>query len=294
MSLLAEELVMLLVKGSRVVPSSKPTLICTVWTKKLYNPESFRAHMKSIWKTRRKFEIQMVGQNLFSIVFELADDLELILEEFDKKDLLHAIGATFGGVLRSEINENSCRLRVNLDVQRPLRRGIFVSTNAVSKVWVPFKYENLPMFYFGCGRLGHGDKMGRPQEYGELLGGGEMTGKEEGLMGLKEAEESKVGPRKKDQIKYQDKPNWKGTQPVGKIMTAVGEANMRKRKSFDVDLIIGHKENVDSARFKRLKHDNIGEWEEIFSEEMVYNNEQPDIQEFLGSAEASRQADRTQ
>ncbi|MBA0769047.1 hypothetical protein Gotri_017815, partial [Gossypium trilobum] len=154
-SLLAEELVMLSVKGSRVVPSSKPTLICTVWTKKLYNPDSFRAHMKSIWKTRRKFEIQMVGQNLFSIFFKLADDLELILEgrpwffcksvilfdrlcqavdrdqirltsspywmkidsispEFDKEDLLQAIGAY---------------------VQRPLRRGIFVSTNAVSKVW---------------------------------------------------------------------------------------------------------------------------------------------------------------
>ncbi|MFQ6661251.1 hypothetical protein Gotur_029467 [Gossypium turneri] len=231
-----------------------------------------------------------------------------ISPEFDKKDLLHAIGATFGGVLRSEINENSCRLRVNLDVQRPLRRGIFVSTNAVSKVWVPFKYENLPMFYFGCGRLGHGlsnctqltlerkNKISENPPYSlalkaesKLFGkerikfnmlikkvgaqcsytGGEMTGKEEGLMGLKEAEESKVGPRKKDQIKYQDKPNWKGTQPVGKIMTAVGEANMRKRKSFDVDLIIGHKENVDSARFKRLKHDNIGEWEEIFSEEMV-------------------------
>ncbi|MBA0696868.1 hypothetical protein Goari_003388, partial [Gossypium aridum] len=167
-SLLAEELIMLSVKGSRVVPSSKPTLICT-----------------------------MVGQNLFLMGFELADDLELILEgrpwffrnsvilfdrlcqavdrdqirltsspywmkidsispEFDKKDLMHAIGATFGGVLRSEINEDSCRLRVNLDVQRPLRRGIFVSTNAVSKVWVPFKYENLSMFCFGCGRLEHG------------------------------------------------------------------------------------------------------------------------------------------
>ncbi|MBA0780607.1 hypothetical protein Gotri_004690 [Gossypium trilobum] len=188
---------MLSVKGSRVVPSSKPTLICTVWMTKLYKPESFRAHMKSIWKTRKKFEIQMVGQNLFLISFELADDLELILEgrpwffrnnvilfdrlcqavdrdqirltsspywmkidsispKFDKKDLMHAIGATFGGILRSEINEDSCRLRVNFDVQRPLRRGIFVSTSAVSKVWVPFKYENLPMFCFGCGRLGHG------------------------------------------------------------------------------------------------------------------------------------------
>ncbi|KAL1072470.1 hypothetical protein V6Z11_D11G155600 [Gossypium hirsutum] len=156
-SLLADELIQLSVKGSKVVPSSKPTLICTVWTEKLYNPDSFRAHMRSIWKTRKKFEIQMVGQNLFLIIFELVEDLEMILKgrpwlfrksviifdrlcqaverdqirlisspfwikidsrfpEFDKKDLLHAIGATFGGVLRSEINEEFCRLRINLGV----------------------------------------------------------------------------------------------------------------------------------------------------------------------------------
>ncbi|MBA0795342.1 hypothetical protein Gohar_006212 [Gossypium harknessii] len=79
-SLLEEELVQLSVKGSMVVSSSKPTLICTIWTEKLYNPESFRAHMKGIWKTRKKFEIQMVGQNLFLIEFELEKDLEMILE----------------------------------------------------------------------------------------------------------------------------------------------------------------------------------------------------------------------
>ncbi|MBA0696867.1 hypothetical protein Goari_003388 [Gossypium aridum] len=250
--------------------------------KKLYKLESFRAHMKSIWKTRKKFEIQMVGQNLFLMGFELADDLELILEgrpwffrnsvilfdrlcqavdrdqirltsspywmkidsispEFDKKDLMHAIGATFGGVLRSEINEDSCRLRVNLDVQRPLRRGIFVSTNAVSKVWVPFKYENLSMFCFGCGRLEHGLR------------------EDERLMRLKKDEESKIYPRKQDHIKYEDKANWKRTQSAGKIMKAVGEANMRKRKSSDADLTRGHKENVDRVKFKRLKQDNLGE-----------------------------------
>ncbi|MFQ6654019.1 hypothetical protein Gotur_025154 [Gossypium turneri] len=137
-SLLANELIQLTVKGSNVVPNSKPMLICTVWTGKLYNPENFRAQMRSIWKTMKKFEIQRVGQNLFLIVFELEEDLELILEgrpwlfrkslilfnrlsqemerdqismtsspfwikidshlpEFDKKDLMHAIGVTFGG-----------------------------------------------------------------------------------------------------------------------------------------------------------------------------------------------------
>ncbi|MBA0780606.1 hypothetical protein Gotri_004690 [Gossypium trilobum] len=294
--------------------------------------------MKSIWKTRKKFEIQMVGQNLFLISFELADDLELILEgrpwffrnnvilfdrlcqavdrdqirltsspywmkidsispKFDKKDLMHAIGATFGGILRSEINEDSCRLRVNFDVQRPLRRGIFVSTSAVSKVWVPFKYENLPMFCFGCGRLGHGlsnctqlthERISKinenppyslalkaesklfgkesikfnawiKKECGELLGGEEMNREEEGLMRLKKDEESKVCPRKQCHIKYEDNANWKRTQSAGKIMKAVGEANMRKRKFSDVDLTRGHKENVDRVKFKRLKQDNLGE-----------------------------------
>ncbi|MFQ6626615.1 hypothetical protein Gotur_005988 [Gossypium turneri] len=194
-SLLAEELVQLSVKGSMVVPNFKPTLICTVWIEKLYNPYSFRAHMKGMWKTRKKFEIQVAGQNLFLIIFELEEDLEFILEERpwlfrksfilfdrlcqamerdqikltsspfwikiescspDKKDLLYAIGGTFGGVLKSKVSEEFCRLRINLDAQKPLRRGIFVSTNYVSKVWIPFKYENLPLFCFESGRMGHG------------------------------------------------------------------------------------------------------------------------------------------
>lgn len=94
--------------------------------------------MKSIWKTKKKFEIQIAGQNLFTISFEDKEDLEQILEgrpwhfrkqliiierlaqpierhkiilvhspfwlkagpcpsECDKKDLIHAVGSTFGG-----------------------------------------------------------------------------------------------------------------------------------------------------------------------------------------------------
>ncbi|PPD98816.1 hypothetical protein GOBAR_DD04153 [Gossypium barbadense] len=162
-SLLTKELIQLSVNGSMVVPSENPSLICTIWIEKLYNPESFKAQMRSIWKTKKKFEIQTVGQNLYLIVFELEEDLELIMEgrpwlfrkslilfdrlnqsversqirlhsssfwlkigpclpEFDKKDLLHSIGVTFGGVLKSEIGGEWCRLRINLNVQKPLRR----------------------------------------------------------------------------------------------------------------------------------------------------------------------------
>ncbi|PPD79667.1 hypothetical protein GOBAR_DD23405 [Gossypium barbadense] len=79
-SLLAEELIQLSVKSSVVEPNEKPTLICTIWTEKSYNQDSFKAQMKSIWKTKKKFEIQSVGQNLFVIVFELEEDLETIME----------------------------------------------------------------------------------------------------------------------------------------------------------------------------------------------------------------------
>ncbi|KAK5785355.1 hypothetical protein PVK06_039929 [Gossypium arboreum] len=170
-SLLAEELIQLSVKSSRVEPSKKPTLICTIWTKKSYNPGSFRAQMKNIGKTKKKFEINLAGQNLFLLVFETVEDLETVLEgqpwlfrknliifdrltkpvdrrqiklvsspfwikigpcspELDRKDLLHAIGVTFGGIIRSEINGEFCRLRVNLDVQKPLE-GVFLSQQII-------------------------------------------------------------------------------------------------------------------------------------------------------------------
>ncbi|MBA0817519.1 hypothetical protein Gohar_021890, partial [Gossypium harknessii] len=67
-----------------------------------------------------------------------------------------AEGVTFGGIIRSEINGEWCRLKINLDVQKPLRRSIFVSVNNKNKWWISFKYEKLPTFCFGCGKLGHG------------------------------------------------------------------------------------------------------------------------------------------
>ncbi|MBA0735263.1 hypothetical protein Gogos_019127 [Gossypium gossypioides] len=80
------------------------------------------------------------------------------LLECEKKDLTHAIGSTFGGIISSELIGDFCHIKVELDVQKPLRRGIFILAGSQQNLWVPFKYENLPGFCFGCGRMAHGIK----------------------------------------------------------------------------------------------------------------------------------------
>lgn len=139
-SLLVEELLQLSVKRSMVMFLGKPTLLCTVWSGKSYNPYSFWAQLKSIWKTKSMFETKVAGPNLFMVIFDEEDDLESIMAgrpwffrrqlivfyilietierkkvkqltspfwiklglcppKFDRKDFMHAIGSSFGGIL---------------------------------------------------------------------------------------------------------------------------------------------------------------------------------------------------
>lgn len=54
--------------------------------------------------------------------------------ECDKIDLMHTIGSTFGGVIRAEVKGDFFRIKVNLNVQKKLRRGIFVSLDERRKI----------------------------------------------------------------------------------------------------------------------------------------------------------------
>ncbi|PPS14613.1 hypothetical protein GOBAR_AA05992 [Gossypium barbadense] len=105
-NLLEEELIQLTVKSSLVTPSENPTLLCPVWTRKSHNPDSL---------------------------------LGPCPPECDKKDLMHAIGSTFGGVIRAEIKGEFCRIRVNLNIQKQLRRGLDMGSKNVWKL----KRENV-------------------------------------------------------------------------------------------------------------------------------------------------------
>ncbi|XP_062104231.1 uncharacterized protein At4g02000-like [Humulus lupulus] len=51
------------------------------------------------------------------------------------------------------------RIRVRLELTKPLKRKMRIRQSATEWVWVNFKYENIPTFCFVCGLLGHSERF---------------------------------------------------------------------------------------------------------------------------------------
>lgn len=50
------------------------------------------------------------------------------------------------------------RIRVQLDVTQPLKRGTFIRLKDGAKKWISFTYEHMPMYCYLCGVVGHMEK----------------------------------------------------------------------------------------------------------------------------------------
>ena len=50
------------------------------------------------------------------------------------------------------------RIRVRLDVTKPLCRGTKARLDKGHETWISFNYERLPNFCYWCGLLSHSDK----------------------------------------------------------------------------------------------------------------------------------------
>ena len=81
--------------------------------------------------------------------------------EFLTEEVGKDIGGTIGNFL--EVDKHSWQsnqakfmhIRVDIQINRPLQRGGYVSSLEGGKHWVTFKYKRLPTIYFICGRIGH-------------------------------------------------------------------------------------------------------------------------------------------
>lgn len=76
------------------------------------------------------------------------------------------IGDKIGKFIEADVGEDGVdvgrvlRIKVILDIQSPLMRGIMVKVGQPEKEkWCSFSYEFLPDFRYTCGRIGHTDKQ---------------------------------------------------------------------------------------------------------------------------------------
>ena len=78
-----------------------------------------------------------------------------------KKNLL-CIGGFIGRAIDTDLTGSGVaqwrrcvRVRVEIDINYPLISGFPLDHEGLPNIWIPFKFENLGNFCYGCGRLGH-------------------------------------------------------------------------------------------------------------------------------------------
>ena len=81
---------------------------------------------------------------------------------WQKPEHLRCIGSEVGEVLASESDigvslpwKKFYRLRIDVDISKPLKPGVFLPRNGRDDLWIALKYEKLPDSCFNCGCIGH-------------------------------------------------------------------------------------------------------------------------------------------
>ncbi|KAI8005551.1 hypothetical protein LOK49_LG07G03173 [Camellia lanceoleosa] len=105
------------------------------------------------------------------------------------RDVGVLLGNQLGGFVDMEYGDGgitwgrTLRLRVEINIAKPLRRGLKLTLSGRESVWVTLTSEKLPNFCFHCGLLGHSvrdcankilggeEEVGAPLQYGTWLSG---------------------------------------------------------------------------------------------------------------------------
>lgn len=80
------------------------------------------------------------------------------------KDIVKFAGEVVENISTDDQNEEVfcgqfVRIKIRLDVSKPILPGLFLRREDRNPVWIAFKYEKLPIMCFKCGLIGHDFKM---------------------------------------------------------------------------------------------------------------------------------------
>ena len=96
--------------------------------------------------THAAFWIRIVNLPIKSMTREMGEDIGQRIGRLIAADVPEDNGGAWGRYLR---------IKVEVEIAKPLMRGCIIQVEETASVWVDFRYEHLPIFCYRCGLLGH-------------------------------------------------------------------------------------------------------------------------------------------
>lgn len=114
--------------------------------------------LKKLELHQSPFEIQLTKEEFWVQIHNLPVG-------YSSEKVMKAIGNYVGEFVK--VDKNSFdgtwkafqRVRVSIDITKPLMRKMKIKKAGGNWSWIEFKYERLPTFCFTCGLLGHGERF---------------------------------------------------------------------------------------------------------------------------------------
>uniref|UniRef100_A0A2N9HDU2 Reverse transcriptase domain-containing protein n=1 Tax=Fagus sylvatica TaxID=28930 RepID=A0A2N9HDU2_FAGSY len=153
--------------------SATHILAAKFFTRRVINVEAVTRTFRPLWRSENGFSARDMGDNIMIFEFEDEADLKRVLMaepwSYDKilslkKEVAVSLGRSIGEVLTTTDSDEELgggrvmRIRVKVNINKPLCRGRKIGLANGKDSWAAFRYERLPNFCYWCGMLTHGEK----------------------------------------------------------------------------------------------------------------------------------------
>jgi len=153
------------VKGFKVRRSSDHVLLFTFEKKEEVErimsnaPWSFNKHLIVLQWCDKEVPLKDLEFDKISIWIQIHDVPLRFMNKTVAEKLSAVVGMVCQEIDEGEINGGSfLRMKVTIDINKPLCRGRLISLSHDEQSWVSFKYERLPNICYWCGCLNHVDR----------------------------------------------------------------------------------------------------------------------------------------